>query len=123
QFVAGMGNIRAVIPFPRTPGSAEFSPWRTGSQPWEKKIVPLLDHFHPPLSERRPWESFHSTWASTLADVLNRDLLPPGYIAREHIHAGAVVEIDVSSYGELPAAPGEHGGTATATRPVWTPAA
>ena len=24
QFVAGMGNIRDVIPFPRTPGSAEF---------------------------------------------------------------------------------------------------
>ena len=24
QFVTGMGNIRDVIPFPRTPGSAEF---------------------------------------------------------------------------------------------------
>jgi hypothetical protein len=85
--------------------------------------VPLLDHFHPPLSERRPWESFHTTWASSMADVLNRGLLPPGYIALEHIHAGAVVEIDVSStYGEVAAAPGDGGGTATATRAVWTPA-
>jgi asparaginyl-tRNA synthetase len=24
QFVTGMGNIRDVIPFPRTPGKAEF---------------------------------------------------------------------------------------------------
>jgi asparaginyl-tRNA synthetase len=24
QFITGMGNIRDVIPFPRTPGSAEF---------------------------------------------------------------------------------------------------
>jgi asparaginyl-tRNA synthetase len=24
QFISGMGNIRDVIPFPRTPGSAEF---------------------------------------------------------------------------------------------------
>ena len=24
QFVTGMGNIRDVIPFPRTPGSADF---------------------------------------------------------------------------------------------------
>ena len=35
--------------------------------------MPLLDHFHPPLSERRPWESFHSTWCGSLADYLNRD--------------------------------------------------
>jgi hypothetical protein len=86
--------------------------------------VPLLDHFHPPLSERRPWESFHSTWASTLADVLNRDVLPPGYIALEQVHAGAAIEIDVATFSER-AAPGrpDAGGTATAARPVWTPAA
>jgi len=24
QFITGMGNIRDVIPFPRTPGSADF---------------------------------------------------------------------------------------------------
>ena len=85
--------------------------------------MPLLDHFHPPLSERRPWDSFHTTWASTLADVLNRGVLPPGYIALEQVHAGAAVEIDVATLTDqiLPADRG--GGTATVARTVWTPAA
>lgn len=55
--------------------------------------MPLLDHFHPPLSERRPWESFHTTWAGSIADLLNRELLPPGYIALELVHGGAAVEV------------------------------
>ena len=55
--------------------------------------MPLLDHFHPPLSARRPWESFRTTWATSLADTLNRDL-PPGYIALEDVHSGAPIEID-----------------------------
>ncbi len=54
--------------------------------------MPLLDHFHPPLSERRPWESFHTTWAATLVDALNHGILPPDYIALEQVHAGAAVE-------------------------------
>ncbi len=79
--------------------------------------MPLLDHFHPPLSERRPWESFQTTWAGTLADALNRDLLPPGYIALEQVHAGAAVEIDVATLAERAApAAANGGGTATATR-------
>ena len=35
--------------------------------------MPLLDHFHPPLSVERPWEGMHSTWASTIATQLNQD--------------------------------------------------
>ena len=52
----------------------------------------LRDHFHPPLSLERRWESFHAAWLSSLADGLNRDL-PPGYFAEEQTHAGASVEI------------------------------
>jgi Protein of unknown function (DUF4058) len=87
--------------------------------------MPLLDHFHSPLSERRPWESFHTTWASALADLLNRDVLPPGYIALEQIHAGAAAEIDVATWSDQAASSSANGGggTATATRTVWTPAA
>lgn len=33
--------------------------------------MPLLDHFHPPLHPRHHWESFHSNWATRLADALN----------------------------------------------------
>ena len=87
--------------------------------------MPLLDHFHPPLSERRPWESFHATWCSTLADHLNRDLLPPGYIALEQVSPGASIEIDVGTFvdeaGER--ASEKNGGVATLPRAVWTPAA
>ncbi|MGH7169321.1 MAG: DUF4058 family protein [Gemmataceae bacterium] len=86
--------------------------------------MPLLDHFHPPLSERRPWESFHTTWASALADALNQDVLPPGYIALEQVHQGAALEIDVATFTEPAGASSTgSGGTATVPRTVWTPAA
>jgi hypothetical protein len=45
--------------------------------------MPLLDHFQPP----HRWESFHSNWATRLADALN-ERLPPEFIAEEHTHAG-----------------------------------
>jgi hypothetical protein len=92
--------------------------------------MPLLDHFHPPLSERRPWESFHATWCGALADYLNGGVLPPGYIALEQVHPGAAIEIDVSVFPEEAGAaregrePGNGaGGTATLARTVWTPTA
>jgi hypothetical protein len=88
--------------------------------------MPLLDPFHPPLSLRRPWESFHATWCSALADLLNRSLLPPGYIALEQVYPGAPVEIDVATFTEEAAGQGAEeagGGTATLPRAVWTPPA
>jgi hypothetical protein len=60
--------------------------------------MPLLDHFHPPLYPHRHWESFHVTWAGAIADSLNEDLLPTGYFAEEHAHAGARIEIDVATF-------------------------
>ena len=51
--------------------------------------MPLLDHFHPPLSEERHWEAFHSKWANVLVDELNDTLLPAGYFAEPHVHMGA----------------------------------
>jgi hypothetical protein len=83
--------------------------------------MPLLDHFHPPLSQRRPWGSFHTTWCSALADFLNRAVLPPGYIALEQVSAGGPVEIDVATYTEGTSEPASAGGTGTLTRQVWTP--
>jgi len=72
--------------------------------------MPLLDHFHAPLSPRRSWESFHSTWAGVIADALNGGLLPEGYFAEELTHSGPRVEIDVATMRD-PA--GGRGGTAT----------
>ena len=60
--------------------------------------MPLLDHFHPPLSPRRHWESFHVNWAGAIADALNESLLPEGYFAEEHAQLGPWVEIDVATF-------------------------
>jgi hypothetical protein len=81
--------------------------------------VPLLDHFHPPLSPRRHWESFHVTWAGAIADALNEDLLPDGYFAEEHAHAGARIEIDVATFAdEHQTAPSGSVATRTYTPPA-----
>lgn len=87
--------------------------------------MPLLDHFHPPLSLQRHWESFHTTWAGTLADALNDDALPPGYFAEEQVTAGGRIEIDVATFNspeDVAAGERTAGGTATLLQParVWS---
>jgi hypothetical protein len=58
--------------------------------------MPLLNHFVPPLSQTRPWEGFHSAWATMLAQQLNR-ILPDGYVAIPQASRGPLVEIDVAA--------------------------
>jgi hypothetical protein len=58
--------------------------------------MPLLDHFHPPLSESRHWESFLASWACAIMAALNQEVLPPGYFAETQVHFGSRVEIDVA---------------------------
>jgi hypothetical protein len=43
--------------------------------------MPLLDHFHPPLSRTHPWRGFRGAWAAAMARLLNAGVLPPGYYA------------------------------------------
>src|SRR4029079_11987727 len=64
--------------------------------------MPLLDHFRPPLSERRHWHSFHNSWATYLSSRLNA-LLPDGYFAEANVQYG--VEIDVAAFEEQQAYP------------------
>src|SRR5205085_3347103 len=87
--------------------------------------MPLLDHFHPPLSAERRWESFHSSWATRIADALTERWLPPNYIAEEHAHFGPSIEIDVATFAREASAPGDAGGGAVATvsPKVWVPSA
>ncbi|MGE0605594.1 MAG: DUF4058 family protein [Pirellulales bacterium] len=82
----------------------------------------LLDHFHPPLSSLRHWESFHARWAAAIADALNRDLLPPDYFAEVQVHVGSRVEIDVASF-ELRSASADFPSTATLRTKAWSPPA
>ena len=82
--------------------------------------MPLLDHFHPPLSRQRQWESFHGAWAEAIAKQLNEDLLPPRYFAEARAKVGRRVEVDVSTLedrnGTYGAEPSSAGGVA-----LWAP--
>ena len=79
--------------------------------------MPLLDHFHPPVSERRTWEGFHSLWAAALVEKLNSDVLDGEYFADMQVHLGSQVEVDVATLNEAGASDGSQGvatGTAVA---------
>jgi hypothetical protein len=85
--------------------------------------MPLLDHFHPPVSDELPtWESFHSFWAVIIAERLNH-MLPSRYKAVVQTNLGSYVEADVTEC-ERPleagngAAGAETGGLAVQT---WAP--
>src|SRR6202140_1301385 len=58
--------------------------------------MPLLDHFHPPVSERRSWEGFHGLWAAALVEKLNRDVLADESFADMQVHVGSQVEVDIA---------------------------
>lgn len=85
--------------------------------------MPLLDHFHPPLSERRHWEGFHSRWASALADALNAGELPENLFAEPTVQIGGQAQVDVATLDMDDSA---LNGAATATKtqlattaPTW----
>jgi hypothetical protein len=79
--------------------------------------MPLLDHFHPPLSRTHPWRSFRGAWAAAMARLLNAGVLPPGYYAVPFLDRDGPVEIDVAALREFdPTEP--RGGMKT-----WTPTA
>ena len=59
--------------------------------------MPLLDHFHPPLSVQRHWHSFHNAWATFIASQLNQRL-PAGYFAEGNVQFG--IEIDVATFSD-----------------------
>ncbi|MFO0926751.1 MAG: hypothetical protein U0736_06875 [Gemmataceae bacterium] len=72
--------------------------------------MPLLDHFHPPLSRTHPWRGFHAAWAAAIARLLNAGVLPSGYYAVPLVDRDGPVEVDVATLhdaGEFPVAAGE----------------
>jgi Protein of unknown function (DUF4058) len=93
--------------------------------------MPLLDHFHSPISEGWHWESFHTAWATHIMGALNLRILPPGYRAGAQLHVGRV-EVDVPTFeqsGSSSTADGNGGvvveawapPTATLTMPALFP--
>ena len=97
--------------------------------------MPLKDHFHPPLSLRKGWESVHSMWAATMTQRLNGVVLPERFESEQQTHLGPQLEIDVATYEEdagptlFPGGNGVNGThdsqgvTAVATRTYTAPAA
>jgi len=85
--------------------------------------MPLLDHFHPPLSVARHWEGFHGLWAGSMVYALNDRLLPPGYFAEAQIHVGSRIEVDVATFdfNAQESASADGGGIATLSARVWAP--
>jgi hypothetical protein len=85
----------------------------------------LLDHFRPPLSQRRHWDSFHEIWAAAAAGWLNAGHLPSGYYAEMQLHVGSRIEIDTPTFWEAgngtPGSSADGGRTATMTTPAWAP--
>ena len=86
--------------------------------------MPLRDHFHAPLYPQRPWESFHSRFAVTIADRLN-EVLPPRFVAEVETHLGSRVEADVAEFerrddAEWQQALGNEQGRSVAVQ-AWSP--
>ena len=84
--------------------------------------MPLLDHFRPPVFPNHHWDSFHSNWATRLADALG-EWLPPGFIAEEHTYAGSRAEIDVAAFEDPAARPAGGNGVAVAGSATYAPPA
>lgn len=78
--------------------------------------MPLLDHFHPPLSRTHPWRAFHGAWAAAMARLLNAGVLPAGYYAVPFLDREGPVEIDIATIRDGWADP-------PAGFDPWTPAA
>src|SRR5262249_26008538 len=82
-----------------------------------ESAMPLLDHFRPPLSQRRHWDSFHGAWAEAMAINLNQSVLPERFVAEARVKLGGEVQVDVGTFAENGMVPGsESGGVA-----VWPP--
>src|SRR5581483_9326123 len=79
--------------------------------------MPLLDHFRPPLSQRRHWDSFHGAWAEAMAVHLNQSLLPERYVAEARVKLGGQVEIDVGTFAEDGRTPRPESGSVA----TWAP--
>jgi Protein of unknown function (DUF4058) len=80
----------------------------------KEPLMPLLDHFHPPLNRERHWEGFHSQWASEIVRQLNGAVLPADFIAEPTIKMGVEIEVDIATLQQgQRASVGNNGGVLT----------
>src|ERR1700684_4041758 len=86
-------------------------------------VMPLRDHFRPPLDLITSWEGFHGQWPAVIVQQLRKQL-PAGYVAEPRVHFGSQVEIDVAAFEQVDALPlsGMIEGNGGVTTAVWAPA-
>lgn len=85
--------------------------------------MPLLDHFHAPLSRTYSWGSFHGRWANSIGDALDA-LLPRRYFSEIQTHHGTQIEADVAECERTAADPEEasvNGPTGSVAVQPWAP--
>ena len=63
--------------------------------------MPLLDHFRKPLSDTHQWITFHSRWATAIADDLNMRL-PKRFLAEGPFGLGKFAAADVAEVDQSP---------------------
>jgi hypothetical protein len=78
--------------------------------------MPLLDHFRPPVNQDIQWNTFHSAWATFMANALN-DAVPSEFRVREYLKLGGGVEIDVAALRH----PSQANGTVSPVLSDWQP--
>jgi hypothetical protein len=54
----------------------------------EDALMPLRDHFHPPLDDVTSWEGFHGQWPAMIVQTMVRKL-PRRYVAAPRVHSGS----------------------------------
>src|SRR4029077_8932952 len=72
-------------------------PWEIVEGNQEHSLMPLRDHFRPPLNDLRHWEGLHGGWPMMIVASLRRKL-PRRYFAEPRVHSGASAEIDVATF-------------------------
>ncbi len=93
---------------------------------FEVSVMPLRDHFRPPLKTAASWEGFHGGWPMVIVQRLGQ-ILPDQFAAEPRVHLGSQAEIDIGTFdrddfsinGDSFGSSDSSGGVATA---VWAPA-
>jgi hypothetical protein len=80
----------------RTAGGGSLVP---GMVSWvAEDIMPLRDHFRPPLKDFPAFSSVHSMWASQIVERFNLQVLSGEYVSHAEIKLGPLIEIDVATF-------------------------
>ncbi|MBM3983598.1 MAG: hypothetical protein FJ304_25675 [Planctomycetes bacterium] len=64
--------------------------------------MPLRDHFHPPVSLRKPWEGVLLSWAVVMVTRLNRSMLPERFERETRVLRGPRADITSDTDEDAP---------------------